>query len=107
MSELIAVSPCGHFDGRWRSDAHQLETFLRLREADVFPGHLERRRAKESFGVFDRLPPGLDRRQVPALAGATHRPQASCPLIVGNAPSDWETLEDLIGSELAVAEDAG
>ena len=92
--ELIAVAPRGELGTQRLPDAHQLEPLVESSQADVFRGDTLSRRTEASLAILDRLPALFERRQVPTLALATHRPQAALGGVEGQPPPDGERLDD-------------
>src|SRR5205823_13947879 len=75
--ELIAVAPRGKLRAQRLPDADQFETLVQSSEADVFRRDALSCRTEASLAILDGFPAFFERREVPTLALATHRPQAA------------------------------
>src|SRR5665213_203486 len=106
-AELISVTPRCHFRPLRASHAHELEALAHTRQAYVIRRHAERRAAKESLALLNRLPAFFQRREIPALARPTDDPQPALLLIEREAASDGKMFDYLVRAEVVVTEEAG
>src|SRR5205823_2562652 len=104
--ELIAVAPRGKLRAQRLPDADQFETLVQSSEADVFRRDALSCRTEASLAILDGFPAFFERREVPTLALATHRPQAAFGGVEGQPSPDGERLDDRIRAETGVAKDA-
>jgi hypothetical protein len=104
--QLLAVSPGRQLAGHCGADTDQPRSIRQLCNADILRLHAQARIAEQFLGLFDTLPAFLDRRQIPARAERTDRPQAALPGVERQLPADGERLERLVCAERCRAEDA-
>src|SRR5690348_667178 len=101
------VAPRGDLGEERRPDANELEPRAQMRERDVVGGHTQPRAAEETLAAVDRLPPLLERREVPALASRADDPEPSLHRIERQPPSYRAGGDVIVGTEVGVAEEAG
>src|SRR5688500_7645828 len=105
-TELIAISPGGELRTLRDADAHDLEPLLQPGEADVLGRRPEARVAEAALALLDRLPPLLERREVPPLASTADDPQPSLRRVKRQALPHGKLLDRRVRAERVVAEEA-
>ena len=107
LAQLIPIPPGGELRTQRLPDSYKFQPLRVARDADV-PGRRPRARgAEKPLTLLDRLPPLLERRQVPALALPAHDPEPSLRPVEGEAAPDGEVLDHLIRPEGPGARNAG
>ncbi len=105
--ELVAVSPRGKLGALRLSDPHQRRPLSQPSQPDVVGRDSAPRIAIEPLRLFDRFPTLLEWREIPALAGAAHHPQATPPWVERQTFAHRKGFDRFVSSERFVAEDAG
>ena len=103
-AELVSVAPRRELRPHGPSDPHELETLRVLRQAHVLRRHANPSVPEEPLAHLHRLPPLLERGEVPALALAADDPETAPLRVEGQPTTHGEVLDHLILTEWAVAE---
>ena len=87
-SELIAVAPRRELRTLRLADAHQLRTVGQAGQSDIVRAHPHARIAKRSLALLDRLPPLVERCEIPALTATADDPEPTVARVECDATSD-------------------
>ena len=107
LSELIAVAPGRKLRAERLADSNQRRSVTDLREPNVVRRHPFAGIAIQLFGLLNRLPPFVERREVPALTRPADHPQSAARSVERQAFSDRKCLDGLVRAKRFVAENAG
>jgi hypothetical protein len=104
--ELVAIPPRRHFGTLRLTDADELRGILQSRETDVIRRNAKTGSTERALALLDRLPPFLERCEVPSLALSADYPQPALRRIKCQPAADGKMLDRLIGAERTITEEA-
>ncbi len=106
-AELVPVAPGGELAANGRADPDDLELVTDPGEADVVGRNPQPGVPEQALAVFDRLPPLLERGEIPAFAPTAYDPQPAAVPVERDPASDRKRLEDFVMAEGPIAEQTG